>query len=438
MTDPKMVIGEMTYSPDDSFVIGSTFEYTLEYEVLEAFDTATVQVALYYTDFEGDPMFSHTLNYCDFFGCPSPVRNRTKKGSDITIPAYAVGKYKAHLEILVGEEEWGCVNFFFDMKKKSGEPQCEYESYMDFAEITEGLAKYQELEVSKRVDGQWMQIGDLGPHSSTLERGTFSRLESSEDNNFATPISPDDFQWCLNGTMINSYEEGGNYYHEYEADIWIGSKAHEMDTWDEYYMRGNAKFTGIWSSSDDEMIGIHTGELNFSPEMHMPKGYDGPLTYGKLNPIPIEYDSDSGIVTTEKRTDYCGCDVDECGVCGGDGTSCATPTPTPSTDTKSDDNNNTIIAVSIIVPIAAIVIIVLIIVLVRQRNKKKSAQTEIISANRFGNTGMSWSQITKDNVKSSFSKSGSTGNTENKDDDDDDFSFDPTDDDSLGELDDSD
>ncbi|KAJ3449929.1 niemann pick type c2 protein npc2-related [Anaeramoeba flamelloides] len=436
--DWDVTVTKLDYEPHPSFVINEDFSYEANFTVSKEVAGGTIRAQAWVNDFSGDAWVDTTDELCKYFDCPMTVGDHVRKDWNIHVPSIPQGQYEIKLTVKDLEEKVvSCVVVTASVTDSDNPTptNCNYPSEMDWTMNANDIAQYEKADPKERVKDTWIQVGDLGPHT-TGERGKFTKLIASEDNSFGETPNPDVFEWCLNGTVTNHESVDAGYEITYEADVWIGAKNENMDTWDEYYMRGNVEFTGTWALSDGHLSAL-TGNLNFDPAVHMPPSWSGPVSYGKLNPIPLEFKTTSNLVQALKETTVCQCEVDDCGVCNGDGTTCATPTP--STDTKSDDNNNTIIAVSIIVPIAAIVIIVVIVLLIRQRKQKKTAQTEIISANRFGNTGMSWSQITKDNVKSTFSKSGSTGATGNDEEgSDDDFSFDPTDDDSLEDLDDSD
>ncbi|KAJ6228908.1 niemann pick type c2 protein npc2-related [Anaeramoeba flamelloides] len=444
--DWDVTVTKLDYQPHPSFVIGDDFSYEAYFTVSKEVAGGTIRAQVWVNDFSDDPWIDTTDDLCRYFDCPMTVGDHVRKDWNINIPSVPQGQYELKLTVMDPEDNIVSCVIVTASVTDSNNPtptNCNYPSDMDWSMEANNIAQYEKADPKERVKGTWIQVGDLGPHT-TGDRGKFSKLIASEDNTFGEVPNSNIFEWCLNGTVTKRESVDAGYEITYEADVWIGAKNENMDTWDEYYMRGNVEFTGTWDISDDHLSAL-TGNLNFDPTVHMPPSWAGPVSYGKLNPIPLEFKSTSNLVLAQKDTTVCQCEIDDCGVCGGDGQSCitptptATPTPSPTTDTKSDDNNNTIIAVSVIVPIAAIVIIIIVILLLRQRKQKKTAQTEIISANRFGNTGMSWSQITKDNVKSTFSKSGSTGATGNDEEgSDDDFSFDPTDDDSLEDLDDSD
>ncbi|KAJ3428767.1 niemann pick type c2 protein npc2-related [Anaeramoeba flamelloides] len=439
---------DLQYTPEDAFIIGEKFSFNTTFEISEEIPGGTITISVYHNDFNGDPWLEQTATFCEYFyPCPVAPGTYVRKAESQSIPDIPQGQYLLHISLASTDKktELACVEFEASVSEKNNPTpeNCEYSSNMNWEVDTNDIAIYEQPLVADRHTGSWMQVGDLGPYDHG-ERGTFSKLQASEDNTFGEAPTTTAFQWCLNATVTEDKQVDDDYEITYEGDVWIGSEAERMSTWERYYMRGNVEFTGTWDGTSNELKDL-TGTLNFNPAIHVPKSWSGPVSYGKLNPLPLSYFTASDIVQLIKSDTICQCEYDICGVCGGDNSTCTTPTPTatptpsPTTDTKSDDNNNTIIAVSIIVPIAVIAIVIILVLVIRQRKQKKVAQTEIISANRFGNTGMSWSQITKENVKSTFSKSGSTGNTGNDEEgSDDDFSFDPTDDDSLEDLDDSD
>ncbi|KAJ3437322.1 myelin p0 related [Anaeramoeba flamelloides] len=435
-----LTVVSVDYEPADSFIVGTEFSYTLLYKNTETITTASsCEVKAWINDFHGDPLITETFSICDFLDCPIPIETHTRTDHGIIIPEGILGEIKVTVSCDQGSLDFGCFEMDATVSNSTGptptptpgpNPDCEWKSYIDWAIEVNNVANFENEQVVDRKVGDWIQVGDLGDYDDN-SRGGFSKLEGSSDNDFGIEVTASEYQWAFDGkiTVIDSSYDDYSVI-TYKVNFWVGSATNYMDSLEDFYMKGEATFSGRWSKTSNEMLTMDEGELVFDPKSNVPPRFSGPIIYGKLNPIGLEYDYDTKIVTIQKDEILCQCRVDVCGECNGDNSTCAvTPSPEASPSTEAKDNDALVLGLSIGLPIGFLCILILVIILVRQSRSKNKKQKEIIASDRFAQATTNWEQITEDNVKSSFSKSQSTQVDQDSDEDDDDeeFSFDNSD-----------
>ncbi|KAJ3438531.1 phosphatidylglycerol/phosphatidylinositol transfer protein [Anaeramoeba flamelloides] len=356
--------------PNTDPQIGTTYHFTTEIEIHnnEVVD-AQIRILIFYRDLNDDPLLNTTADFCssEFFDCPLKKGKHIYKSKNLTIPYIYTGKYRIEMKFYEDNVQTGCMEWIATISDKPNPPKrpCLYESYIKFSEIAHGYAQFDYPLVSERNVGGYLQVGDLGQFFKS-KRGVFSNFDGSDDNTFGKEAKFSEFNWCINTTSSDVITYNLTKEFTYVGDFWIGSKANKLSTWDDFYMRGNIYLTGNWSLKTNQMLNM-SGEINVSPGLSIPTNWDVPISYGKLNPIPFKYSYEEDVVLLQKSKYICQCEIDICGVCGGDNSTCPSPTPKPTKKSSDDKKFNYILLVEILVPIMALIIIVLIILIIKRR-----------------------------------------------------------------------
>ncbi|KAJ3441743.1 hypothetical protein M0812_13757 [Anaeramoeba flamelloides] len=392
----NIVYKNLTYTPPTSIQINTNFVGTLEYEVTKNNIGlgAKLNITAWYQT-KDDHWFSTQLDLCEDTSveCPLKVGKHQFTTKKLLIPYLPKGLLLMEMKTIYNNVVEGCAFFKINVTDQIDPPKrhCIYTSQVDFSAFATGAAQYSSKSISWRDVGDYLQVGDLGQYT-TGERGKFTKIYSTPDNTFGEELSSRDYHWCINATITNIFQIVNGSNITYEGDFWIGSKSKNLDTWDEFLVRGNLFLNGVWDNRTNQLIN-GSGILNAIPSIMIPKGFSGPVSFGKYNPMKYEYHDEMNIALLNIVKEFCQCPIDVCGVCGGDGSSCkptptpySTPSPTPSTK-KKGINTQTLI-LSIAIPVAAIILIVLIVVIARKNKKINSGESEPMI--QKGPSGLNW------------------------------------------------
>ncbi|KAJ3431071.1 niemann pick type c2 protein npc2-related [Anaeramoeba flamelloides] len=399
---PNVKITYINYSPQNSIQIGSTFTFDLGYSVesMTLKEGTLLNITVWYKDFLSKPLFSTTIDLCEDTSvtCPIQVGDHKFTSKALEIPYVPIGKYKIVLNILSETKEEGCTEFMLNVIDKSNPPQrdCNYESIIDLAPRPSLIAHFSTKNVDFRSVGDWLQIGDLGEYGA-YKRGQFTNMHASMDVTFGEPLIGNGYAWCLNATITNMTSIVNGSIIVYEGDYWIGNKEKNLNTWDQFLMRGNIRINGTWDTRTNEMIAAN-GEINAIPSIHYPENWLGPVSFGRFNPIPFVYKYFEDIIVIKKSENICQCKVDVCGVCGGNGSSCAptpspSPSPSPSKKAKKEIKLKTLI-IAIAVPVGGIIVLILLAVLIKHSKKSNNEESQRILQH---NSSLKWENYNSQN-----------------------------------------
>eukprot|EP01156_Anaeramoeba_ignava_P023427 Anaeramoba_ignava/c21541_g1_i2.p1 GENE.c21541_g1_i2~~c21541_g1_i2.p1 ORF type:complete len:430 (+),score=120.71 c21541_g1_i2:27-1292(+) len=381
-----------SYLPADSFVIDSIFSYVANYSIKTGYEISagsTLHLAVWYQNFSADPIIEMDFDSCEIFSCPVVAGNYVRKDYDIKVPEFPIGKYK--IELLLRDDQGSrlaCYDFEASMSNGSSPTpaNCVYTSSYTFSTtVAQGQAHYQNEAPADRNIGDWMQIGNMSSHG-TFPLISFSKLDSTPDNTFGETLEPSNFQWAINATYNTDNSNSNEYIFEYSGDFWMGSLQLGMTTWDNCFMKGTVEFTETYSKSTNELTGAY-GQVNVIPPTSYPHYWAGPISFGKLNPAKMEFNIQLRAAAITATGEFCQCEVDICGVCGGDGSSCQSPTSTSESTSKVG-----VIVPAVVVPIVVVGAIIFV-VIYRRKKKQKEIRDSVMNPNIPSYNTSDWTRI---------------------------------------------
>ncbi|KAJ5075629.1 phosphatidylglycerol/phosphatidylinositol transfer protein -related [Anaeramoeba ignava] len=384
-TDPLQLL-EFNYTPSNFINIDENFTISIIYSLTQTLNTGTVQATLWYTDFNGDPLIPTVdFNLCEIASqikCPLASGNHTFK-SGRQFPEFPLGQYKLRI-VVVNENtvRQACKDIFFSVNNGTTPvSRCEFLSYYN-ADGSLPEIHYQNQPIFSRKVGDWLQVGTLGPYSTgNWANGTFSKFDASPDNLINAEMDYQNYIWGINCTLNKITNTSSNINFNYIGDFWVGNPSSDLISWDNYFLKGSINFVSSYSLTTQTLVDI-TGDIDVEPIVHVPPVWHVIIGFGDKNPGSISFSSQYNAWSVSAQKIVCQCPIDVCGVCGGDGSTCA-----PSTSASS---NTGVIVTSIVVPIVVITGVILAIVFIRKRKQKKNLRDSIFS--QYGTTD-TWQNI---------------------------------------------
>ncbi|KAJ5076560.1 md-2-related lipid-recognition protein rosy1 [Anaeramoeba ignava] len=378
-----ITIQNIDYSPSNAVEIDSLLNVTVTIDIQTGYSIPTgsqLKLQVWVENFNGDPIISDYFPICsisDQIHCPVSAGQLLFKEVNLQVPEFPVGHYKAKLEFFNGTTELGCSDIYWTIWAPEPPPTCYFQS----STVASGLNSdfhYEHLLPKDRLVNDWVQVGSLGPEGPFVN-GNLTGFTATNDNTFGMNISSMSFEYALNATLTQIVN--GNTF-SYSGLFWVGSAEMDMNTWSKCFWKGEITFNASYSTTTGEVLSM-TGEITVDPGSSYPPAWPGPQTFGKLNPIKISYvNSDQWGFHAQRE--ICQCTIDNCGVCGGDGSSCATST--------SKSSNAGAIAAGVIVPVVVIVGVVFGVIYYKKKKREHHIRETVMSS-EIGDTE-NWTKIT--------------------------------------------
>lgn len=290
--------------------------------------------------------------------CPIAVGEISFTYTFADIPDIPAGEYLIKIVSSLSGSEIGCLQLDGEVDGALTASSCTYQSYMNAA--LSATFDFPEGSASERSVGSTFQI--LG--SSSSDYATFTSYQSSPDLATSTSLN----NYALSGSgVVTSYSTSDNIiYESYSGNFTI---YYLLSGVYETVYTGDFNWYGVTNPANNPQWTV-SGNLTLSPKYVYFYGtplasvFTYPLTLGNLNPFTMK--SDGQTLALSGNAEWCTCDVDACGVCGGDGSSCGA-------NPKHHGRSAKEIAAIVIGVVGGVLGITLVVVLGRTARKAKRA-----------------------------------------------------------------
>jgi len=232
------------------------------------------------------------------------------------VPALITGDYQVKIDSSYNGLEIGCLMLTGHIDGLSS-PSCQYTSSFQV-----GV----DANVVYANDDTAIQVGQYGnnlPPNQIFNAswGTFS-TNFVGTSDLGGIVSVTNYVWGINGSLTsrptspNPNEELRIYY----GDLFVGFPIPgSIDMFTAFLGKFNWTYSFDPTRTNPYVI---SGTFWLNPPYSLPHGYQWPTILGNLGTFSFQQQSDGTFIVSGSRT-WCTCGVDACGVCGGDGRSCA-------------------------------------------------------------------------------------------------------------------
>jgi len=263
---------------------------------------------------------------CDIIGttkslsCPLAVGQVSFTYQFTSVPLLPSGSYTVKIRSLAIADgtEVGCLQLEGTVDSLDGS-SCHYTSSLTVS--IDQIVNYQQATATQRVLGDFIQVGPFG---NSQPYGTFSsKLAATPDiigSDSGGSLDMSSYSWSLNGTLqdLSTTDNGDT------LQVFLGD-------WTVYYTSPSTGimstvFTGNFNWTEDYNAGrtptvIYTVSFWLNPLYSDNSLYPYPSVVGNLGPFMAISQPDRSFIVTGSHT-WCTCEVDDCGVCGGNDKSC--------------------------------------------------------------------------------------------------------------------